>query len=58
MVLAVLARGEGYGDGVVEELRRTSGGVFDLPEGTVYTALYQLERNGLLSCHWQRHSGR
>lgn len=58
MVLAVLASGEGHGYAVVERLRHASDGVFDLPEGTVYPALYRLERDGLLSYHWQRHAGR
>jgi PadR family transcriptional regulator PadR len=58
MVLAVLARRSGHGYAVAEELRRSSGGVFDLPEGTVYPALYRLERAGLLSSAWERHLGR
>ena len=38
---------------LVEELRRRSGGEFDLPEGTVYPALYRLEGAGLLASDWQ-----
>jgi len=37
---------------VVEELRRRSLGRLELPEGTVYPALYRLERQGLISSHW------
>jgi DNA-binding PadR family transcriptional regulator len=33
-------------------LKQRSGGVFDLPEGTVYPALHRLEAEGLLSSGW------
>ena len=32
----------------IEEIRRRSGGAFDLPEGTIYPALHRLEQAGLL----------
>ena len=53
LVLAVLAAGPAHGYAVIERLRERSGGVFDLPEGTVYPALHRLERDGLLSSRWQ-----
>jgi DNA-binding PadR family transcriptional regulator len=43
---------------VVETLRQRSGGVFDLPEGTVYPALHRLEADGLLASSWETASGR
>jgi PadR family transcriptional regulator, regulatory protein PadR len=52
MLLAVLSEGSLHGYGLVEELRRRSGGSLDLPEGTVYPALYRLERRGLIGSHW------
>jgi len=52
IVLGALAAREMYGYELVGELRRLSGGVFDLPEGTVYPALRRLERRGLLSGRW------
>jgi PadR family transcriptional regulator, regulatory protein PadR len=52
MVLAVLADGPLHGYGLVEELRRRSLGSLDLPEGTVYPALYRLERQGLIGSSW------
>ena len=58
LVLAVLEDGEAHGYGLVESLRGRSGGAFDLPEGTVYPALYRLERHGLAASRWTSVSGR
>jgi PadR family transcriptional regulator PadR len=57
LVLSVVASGASHGYAVVEELRRRSGGELDLPEGTVYPALYRLEGAGLLASEW-RQAGR
>jgi DNA-binding PadR family transcriptional regulator len=48
LVLAVLARRPAHGYAVLEALRVKSGGLFDLPEGSLYPALYRLEHAGLL----------
>ena len=58
LLLATLRRGPLHGYGVVEELRGVSGGAFDLAEGTVYPALYRLERAGLLTSKWTSLGGR
>ncbi|MHB1468966.1 MAG: PadR family transcriptional regulator [Solirubrobacteraceae bacterium] len=58
MLLAVLHERPLHGYGMVEELRRRSGGEFDLPEGTIYPALHRLERAGLLSSRWEVVDGR
>jgi PadR family transcriptional regulator, regulatory protein PadR len=42
----------------LERLRVISDGTFDLPEGTIYPALYRLERAGLLSSRSRVHDGR
>jgi len=47
-----------HGYAVVEKLRGTSEGAFDLAEGTVYPALYRLEGAGLLSSRWTTAGGR
>ena len=52
LMLATLAAGPAHGYAVIEEMRRRSGAVFDLPEGTVYPALHRLEEAGLLSSRW------
>jgi PadR family transcriptional regulator, regulatory protein PadR len=41
-----------YGYEIVAELRRSTEGGIDLPEGTVYPALRRLEREGLVSGYW------
>ncbi|MCB9421778.1 MAG: helix-turn-helix transcriptional regulator [Ardenticatenaceae bacterium] len=53
LLLAVLAEGPAHGYAVIESLRQSSDGLFDLPEGTIYPALHRLERRGLLHSHWQ-----
>jgi len=57
-VLSVLGDGAAHGYAIVEELRRRSGGEFDLKEGTLYPALYRLERAGLLASEWREAAGR
>ncbi len=58
MLLAVLSDGPLHGYGVTEELRRRSGGEFDLAEGTIYPALHRLESAGLLVSSWEVVAGR
>ena len=58
LVLSIVASQPAHGYAIVEELRRRSGGEFDLPEGTVYPALYRLEEAGLLTSRWQQVDGR
>ena len=52
LILGLLGRREMYGYEIVAELRRSSEGAIDLPEGTVYPALRRLERDGLIGGHW------
>jgi len=58
MILAVLGGGPQHGYAVIEQLRERSGGVFDLPEGTIYPALHRLEAEALLASSWETASGR
>ena len=44
IVLATLARAPAHGYGVIQEIKRRSGGAFDLLEGTIYPALHRLEK--------------
>jgi DNA-binding PadR family transcriptional regulator len=46
LVLATLEAGPAHGYAIIEALRERSGGMLDLPEGTVYPALHRLERSG------------
>jgi PadR family transcriptional regulator, regulatory protein PadR len=58
VLLASLREGPGHGYALIEGIRERSGGVFDLPEGSVYPALYRLEGAGLLTSRWTTVSGR
>ena len=46
LLLSALEAGPAHGYGLVEALRERSDGELDLAEGTVYPALYRLERQG------------
>jgi PadR family transcriptional regulator PadR len=58
LLLAMLAQDPGHGYALVERLRERSAGTFNLSEGTVYPALYRLERSRLVSSRWSSASGR
>jgi PadR family transcriptional regulator len=58
LLLAAVGDEPRHGYSVVEFLRERSGGAFDLSEGTVYPALYRLERAKLLSSRWAVVRGR
>jgi PadR family transcriptional regulator, regulatory protein PadR len=58
LLLATLRDREVHGYALIETLKQSSGGTFDLPEGTIYPALHRLERSGLLSSRWSSESGR
>ncbi|MFZ0342451.1 MAG: helix-turn-helix transcriptional regulator [Gaiellaceae bacterium] len=58
MILAIVGAGPAHGYAVIESLKRRSGGVFELPEGTVYPALHRLEAEGLLASSWETTGGR
>ncbi len=58
LLLATLRDRELHGYALIEELKKGSGGTFELPEGTIYPALHRLERSGLLSSRWSSETGR
>jgi DNA-binding PadR family transcriptional regulator len=58
LLLAALREEPAHGYRVVELLRERSEGLFELGEGTVYPALYRLEKRGLLASAWDSASGR
>jgi PadR family transcriptional regulator PadR len=58
LVLAILEDGPAHGYAIIESLRERSGGVFDLPEGTIYPALHRLERSGTVTSRREVMSGR
>lgn len=58
LVLAILEGGPAHGYAIIESLRERSGGVFDLPEGTIYPALHRLEHGGTVTSRREVISGR
>jgi DNA-binding PadR family transcriptional regulator len=52
LILGLISKREMYGYEIVAELRATTQGAIDLPEGTVYPALRRLERDGIVEGHW------
>ena len=52
IVLAALSDGPAHGYAVIQEIRRRSGGEFNLPEGTIAPALHRREQGGRLSSRW------
>lgn len=58
LLLSMLETAPAHGYGLAEALRGRSERVFDLAEGTLYPALYRLERRGLVTSNWGSISGR
>ena len=58
LLLAAVGAEPAHGYRLVLRLRELSGGALDLPEGTIYPALYRLERASLLASEWSSDSGR
>jgi DNA-binding PadR family transcriptional regulator len=54
----VLAGGPRHGYALISALRERTGGVLDLPEGSVYPALHRLEDLGLVASEWKPVGGR
>lgn len=58
VLLGILAAGPGHGYAIISALKERSGGVLDLPEGSVYPALHRLEDRGVVSSEWKPVGGR
>jgi PadR family transcriptional regulator, regulatory protein PadR len=52
-VLKLLESGSMYGYELVESLARTSDGVLDMGQSTLYPLLYNLEAQGLVKAEWR-----
>jgi PadR family transcriptional regulator PadR len=52
LVLKALSLGETHGYGVLLRIQEMTGGALAVEQGTVYPALYRLERQGLLQTEW------
>jgi transcriptional regulator, Acidobacterial, PadR-family len=58
MLLSVLEDQPLHGYAIIEALQERSGGVLNVPTGTVYPALRRLERMGYLTSEWATVGGR
>ncbi|HKS99538.1 MAG TPA: helix-turn-helix transcriptional regulator [Rugosimonospora sp.] len=58
LLLAVLDDEPRHGYAIIEALQERTGGVLNLPTGTVYPALRRLERSGLVHSTWSTVGGR
>ena len=56
LILNLLAEREMYGYEILQEAGRRSAQAFHLKEGTLYPALHQMERAGLLKATWREGS--
>jgi transcriptional regulator len=52
LVLKALSLGAMHGWGITERLEQWSGSVLRLNQGSLYPALYRLERQGLVTSRW------
>src|SRR5919205_3012712 len=41
-----------HGYGVLQRIRQISGEALDIPQGSLYPALYRLEHQGLIAAEW------
>ncbi len=57
-VLSLLQEEPMYGYQIITALRERSGGYFDLKEGTIYPALYRLEKLKYVKSQWLQKDGR
>ena len=53
LILSLLSEREMYGYELLREAERRSSSAFHLKEGTLYPALHQMERSGLLKGRWR-----
>jgi len=53
LVLRTLGEGACHGYGIARYLEETTDGALEIEEGSLYPALYRLERRGLLAADWR-----
>ena len=52
LILKAVSLGPQHGYGVLLRINQITGGALTIEQGTLYPALYRLERQGLLHTHW------
>jgi PadR family transcriptional regulator, regulatory protein PadR len=53
LILAALQQGTAHGWDIWRSLEAASGGALAIKEGSLYPALYRLERQGLVAARWE-----
>ncbi len=54
LVLHTLSHGPLHGYGIARWLEDRTGGAVQVEEGSLYPALYRMEKKGLIEAEWQR----
>jgi PadR family transcriptional regulator PadR len=54
LILRMLESGEMHGYGITERLQRVSDDILAVDEGSLYPALYRMQRKGWLTSRWGR----
>ncbi len=58
LILQVLSAGERHGYAIAQEIKRSSRGVLDFKEGSLYPALHSQEKKGFIASFERRYEGR
>ncbi len=53
IVLAILAKEDGYGYAILKQVRALSGGRMEWTDGMLYPVLHRLERLGHIEARWE-----
>ena len=54
LLLSLIGQEPIYGYQLIKEIGKRSDGYFEFKEGTIYTALHRLEKEGLIEGKWER----
>ena len=52
LILKAISLEQLHGYGVLLRIKQISGGAFEIPQGSLYPALYRLEHQGLIASEW------
>ncbi|WP_068774849.1 PadR family transcriptional regulator [Paenibacillus sp. FJAT-26967] len=58
LILSLLRRKEMYGYEMIKEMEKSSDGIFEFKEGTLYPILHTLEKERWVEAYWSEHEGR
>jgi DNA-binding PadR family transcriptional regulator len=53
LILSILARGEGYGYQILQDILEISGGEWEWSEAMLYPVLHRLNSEGLIRSRWE-----